>query len=76
MPVTRSRNGAHEMFSTDQGNSLSIDQTNTTRFLFGEEEGATSTDIKSYLRDDTFPTLVTNKDYPNMVGFPCSFRLS
>ncbi|KAL3417660.1 RNA-binding protein (pumilio domain-containing protein) [Phlyctema vagabunda] len=62
MPVTRSRNG-HE---------LSLDQTNTTRFLFGDEEPATSPDVKSYLQmnqtDDKFPILVRRDEYPNMLS--------
>ncbi|KAI9053933.1 hypothetical protein LZ554_002877 [Drepanopeziza brunnea f. sp. 'monogermtubi'] len=52
MPVTKSRNGIHEM--------LSLDQTNTTRFLFGDEEGAP--EVNNYLNmsgtDNHFPTLV------------------
>ena len=62
MPVTKSRNGMHEM--------LSLDQTNTARFLFGEEEGTTS-DVKNYLQmnatDDKFPILVRREDYPGVV---------
>jgi hypothetical protein len=65
MPVTRSRNGMHEM--------LSLDQTNTARFLFGEEEGATSPDVKNYLQmnatDDKFPILVRRDEYPGVVSF-------
>lgn len=64
MPVTRSRNGMHEM--------LSLDQTNTTRFLFGEEDGATSPDVKSYLQmnatDDKFPILVRRDEYPGLLS--------
>ena len=64
MPVTRSRNGMHEM--------LSIDQNDTARFLFGEEEGATSPDVKSYLQmnatDDKFPILVRREEYPGVVS--------
>ena len=64
MPVTRSRNGMHEM--------LSIDQTNTARFLFGEDEGATSPDVKSYLQmnatEDKFPILVRRDEYPGLVS--------
>lgn len=66
MPVTRSRNGMHEM--------LSLDQTNTARFLFGEEEGSTtSPDVNNYLEmnatDNNFPILVRNQDYPSQVCF-------
>lgn len=54
MPVTKSRNGMQDM--------LSLDQTNTTRFLFGDEETPNSSDSKSYLQmhatDDNFPILV------------------
>ena len=64
MPVTRSRNGMHEM--------LSLDQTNTARFLFGEEEGSTSPEIKNYLQmnatDDKFPILVRRDEYPGVVS--------
>ncbi len=70
MPVTRSRNGMHEM--------LSLDQTNTARFLFGEEEGGTtSPDVTNYLEmnttDNNFPILVRNQDYPSQV---CSLNAS
>ena len=65
MPVTKSRNGMHEM--------LSLDQTNTARFLFGEEEGASSSDVKNYLQmnttDDKFPILVRREEYPGLVSF-------
>jgi hypothetical protein len=51
---------------------LSLDQTNTTRFLFGEEDGATSPDVKSYLQmnatDDKFPILVRRDEYPGLVS--------
>ncbi|TAQ85173.1 hypothetical protein B7494_g6502 [Chlorociboria aeruginascens] len=64
MPVTRSRNGMHEM--------LSLDQTNTARFLFGEDEGATSPDVNNYLQmnatDDNFPILVRREDYPGLLS--------
>jgi len=66
MPVTRSRNGMHEM--------LSLDQTNTARFLFGEDDGgATSPDVKSYLQmnatEDKFPILVRRDEFPGVVSF-------
>jgi hypothetical protein len=68
MPVTRSRNGMHEM--------LALDQTNTARFLFGEDEGATSPDVKNYLQmnatDDKFPILVRRDEYPGVVDLPNS----
>jgi hypothetical protein len=65
MPVTRSRNGMHEM--------LSLDQTNTARFLFGEDEGSTtSPDVNNYLdmnaTENNFPILVRNQDYPSQVS--------
>jgi len=64
MPVTRSRNGMHEM--------LTLDQAGTIRSLFGEDEGATSPNVKSYLQmnatDDKFPILVRQHDYPGLVG--------
>jgi hypothetical protein len=70
MPVTRSRNGMHEM--------LSLDQTNTARFLFGEEDGATSPDVKNYLQvnatDDNFPILVRREEYPGLVSTFTSSR--
>jgi len=60
MPVTKSRNGMHEM--------LSLDQTNTARFLFGEDEQpAPSPDRSNFLQmnttDDKFPILVRREDY-------------
>lgn len=66
MPVTKSRNGMHEM--------LSLDQTNTARFLFGEDDqSAASSDVNSsYLQmnttDDKFPILVRREDYPGSVS--------
>jgi hypothetical protein len=51
---------------------LSLDQTNTARFLFGEEDGASSPDVKNYLQmnatDDKFPILVRREDYPGLVS--------
>lgn len=62
MPVTKSRNGMNEM--------LSLDQTNTTRFLFGDEEG--TPDVNHYLEvsgaENNFPTLVRHENYPGQVG--------
>jgi hypothetical protein len=58
MPVTKSRNGMHEM--------LSLDQTNTTRFLFGDDDIPSTSDPKSYLQmhatDDNFPILVRREE--------------
>jgi hypothetical protein len=63
MPVTKSRNGMHEI--------LSLDQTNTTRFLFGDDEDQTS-DLKSYLQmnatDDNFPILIRRDEFPHKVS--------
>ena len=51
---------------------LSLDQNDTARFLFGEEEGATSPDVKSYLQmnatEDKFPILVRREEYPGVVS--------
>jgi hypothetical protein len=63
MPVTKSRNGINEMFS--------LDQTNTTRFLFGDDETSSSPDQKSYLQmnanDENFPILVRRDEYAQKV---------
>jgi hypothetical protein len=58
MPVTKSRNGMHEM--------LSMDPSNTTRFLFGDDESGTTSSDNEYLQmnDDKFPILVRREDYP------------
>ena len=65
MPVTKSRNGMQEM--------LSLDQTNTARFLFGEDESAPSPDINQYLdmngAENKFPILVRRDEYPGVVRF-------
>jgi hypothetical protein len=64
MPVTKSRNGMHDI--------LSLDPSNTTRFLFGEDDAATSPDVKNYLQmnttDDKFPILVRRDEYPGLVS--------
>jgi hypothetical protein len=63
MPVTKSRNGMHEM--------LSLDQTNTARFLFGEDENSAPANVDKYLNmnatDDKFPILVRREEYPGLV---------
>lgn len=68
MPVTKSRNGMHEM--------LSLDQTNTTRFLFGDDEASQSPDMKSYLQinatDDNFPILIRRDDLSQKVSLVTS----
>lgn len=61
MPVTRSRTGFYD---------LNLDQTNTTRFLFGDEDGPN--ELKQYqanMADDNFPTLTRLEGQPNLVGF-------
>lgn len=64
MPVTKSRNGMHDM--------LSLDQTNTTRFLFGEDENAAPGNVDKYLNmnatDDKFPILVRRDEFPGLVS--------
>jgi hypothetical protein len=65
MPVTKSRNGMHEM--------LSLDQTNTARFLFGEDENAAPANVDKYLNmnatDDKFPILVRRDEFPGLVSY-------
>lgn len=51
MPATRSRNGLY-----DSG----LDQTNTTRFLFGDDEP--SAFARGATPDNNFPTLVRHND--------------
>jgi hypothetical protein len=51
MPVTRSRNGLYDM---------NLDQTNTTRFLFGDDEPHSLP--RGRTPDDNFPTLVRRDD--------------
>ncbi|ESZ95034.1 hypothetical protein SBOR_4567 [Sclerotinia borealis F-4128] len=64
MPVTKSRNGMHEM--------LSLDQTNTARFLFGEDENAAPANVDNYLKmnatDDKFPILVRRDEFPGLLS--------
>lgn len=52
MPVTRSRNGLYEM---------NLDQTNTTRFLFGDDEPNAMP--RGHTPDESFPTLVRREDH-------------
>jgi hypothetical protein len=74
MPVTRSRTGFYDFSS--------LDQTNTTRFLFGEEEEHTANGEtnKMYHQtananvtglDESFPTLTRSEGQTNMVS--CHF---
>lgn len=51
MPVTRSRNGLYD---------AGLDQTNTTRFLFGDEEPSAL--ALGSTPDENFPTLVRRDD--------------
>lgn len=51
MPVTRSRTGFYD---------TNLDQTNTTRFLFGDDEPHHLT--SGYTADESFPTLVRRDD--------------
>ncbi|KAM4060021.1 pumilio-family RNA binding repeat domain-containing protein [Hirsutella rhossiliensis] len=51
MPVTRSRNGLYDM---------NLDQTNTTRFLFGDDEPKALP--RGQTPDENFPTLVRRED--------------
>ncbi|KAF4973412.1 hypothetical protein FSARC_306 [Fusarium sarcochroum] len=50
MPVTRSRTGMYD---------VGLDQTNTTRFLFGDEE---ANNLNHSIPDENFPTLVRRDD--------------
>jgi hypothetical protein len=54
MPVTRSRTGLYDMGG--------LDQTNTTRFLFGDDDSSGDTKFGQGTSDDTFPTLVRRDD--------------
>ena len=51
---------------------LSLDPSNTTRFLFGPEDDATSPDVKNYLQmnttEDKFPILVRREEFPGLVS--------
>lgn len=51
MPVTRSRTGLYD---------VGLDQTNTTRFLFGDEEPSALGHVSA--PDENFPTLVRRDD--------------
>ncbi|KAG6026556.1 hypothetical protein E4U40_001989 [Claviceps sp. LM458 group G5] len=51
LPVTKSRNGLYDM---------NLDQTNTTRFLFGDDEPRVLP--RGRISDDQFPTLVRRED--------------
>lgn len=67
MPVTKTRSGMREM---------ALDQTNTARFLFGDDDTPTSSGVGNYLQmnatEDNFPILVRREDYPGLV---CSFKM-
>lgn len=51
---------------------LSLDQTNTARFLFGEDENAAPANVDKYLNmnatDDKFPILVRRDEFPGLVS--------
>ena len=55
MPVTRSRNGLYN-------GTPDLDQTGTTRFLFGEEDAVGDAKYGQNNSDDPFPTLVRRED--------------
>lgn len=63
MPVTKSRTGIQEL--------LSLDQTNTTRFLFGDDDAAVNSGINKFLEmnsaENQFPVLLRGAA-PNMVS--------
>lgn len=67
MPVTRSRTGLYD-----------LDQTNTTRFLFGDEEEASAANESKHYQpanpDGGFPTLTRREGQPNMVSLLPSVR--
>lgn len=63
MPVTRSRNGLYDM---------NLDQTNTTRFLFGDDEPNSLP--RGRTPDDNFPTLVRREDQMVSEG-NCGFKI-
>lgn len=69
MPVTRSRNGFYDIGS--------LDQTNTTRFLFGDEDNSGENKSYSHVNssDDGFPTLLRTSEYPNMVSLISSVAI-
>jgi hypothetical protein len=64
MPVTKSRNGIQEI--------LSLDQTNTTRFLFGDDDSSATPEVNKYLEMNTtenkFPVLIRREEYPGLVS--------
>jgi len=61
MPVTRSRTGLYS--------DMNLDGTNTTRFLFGDEDAAGETKgLVAGSTEDSFPTLVRREDF-GLVSF-------
>lgn len=67
MPVTRSKSGFYDFSS--------LDQTNTTRFLFGEDEDHSNGESKLYQAnntksslDENFPTLTRREGQPHMLS--------
>ncbi|KAJ9132281.1 ARM repeat-containing protein [Pleurostoma richardsiae] len=61
MPVTKSRSGFYD---------LGLDGTNTTRFLFGDDDSAGDNKLFAQANDENFPTLIRANDYPNMSSAP------
>lgn len=63
MPVTKTRPSFRD---------LALDQINTARFLFGEEESTTKSGPNEFLQvnanEENFPILVRREDYPNLVS--------
>lgn len=64
MPVTRSRTGLYD---------VGLDQTNTTRFLFGDED---SNALAHSVPDENFPTLVRRDDQmvSSVLHLVCNFH--
>lgn len=61
MPVTKSRTGFYD---------IGLDQANTTRFLFGDDDSGAESKLYAQANpDDNFPTLVRREEYPNMVSY-------
>ncbi|POS82624.1 hypothetical protein EPUL_005148 [Erysiphe pulchra] len=63
MPVTKTRPSFRD---------LALDQINTARFLFGEEESTTTSGANEFLQvnanEENFPILVRREDYPNLLS--------
>ncbi|RKF62256.1 putative rna-binding protein [Erysiphe neolycopersici] len=63
MPVTKTRPSFRD---------LALDQINTARFLFGEEESSSKSGANEFLQvnanEENFPILVRREDYPNLLS--------